>query len=143
MYVIIIAFALFSLFGCSDSNPVSGDEHHFEAVGCYVIQNTDTLIYYVNGIVKGEISVNSGSTSPLLLLRFISEDGDIGVPEEEEQSLSWEIANNSLAEASLDDNNDWGFRISGLNQGSTTIVITILHGEHPDFVSKPFPLIIN
>jgi hypothetical protein len=130
---------------CSeDSNPVNGgDTDHFEAIGLYLIESGDTLVSYIGGTVSGEITVTDSTETPLIFVKFLSDDGTVGTPQGPEHSLNLSIADTSIAEYETHEGEDWEFHIKGKTAGQTTMEISIFHNDHPDFVSKPIPVLVN
>lgn len=135
----IFALALF-IAGCGDDdNPVNANlEEHAEAVGLIIRNSGEEIVRYENGEVEGEIEVGHGLETALLSVRFIAEDGDLFTPDPAEGfALGWEIADESIAEVEHHaEDGAWAFHIVGVEEGQTTIVIKINHGDHADFVSK-------
>ena len=142
---LITAFTLTMLFLYGCSNTVEPEEHHFEAVGLYVISGADTIVKYVDGQVSGNIEVKQGTQTPLLSTRFINEDGDVGIPEGDEYSFTWDLENSTYAEVSgnEDELNEYKFYIDGKQTGSTTITIILNHNDHKDFESEEIPVIVT
>lgn len=137
----IFALALF-IAGCGDDdNPVDTDDHdeeHAEALGLIIRSSGEEIVRYENGEVEGEIEVGHGKETALLNVRFIAEDGDLFVPDADEDfSLGWEIADEAIAEVEQHElDGPWSFHIVGLEEGHTTIVLKLNHAGHADFVSK-------
>ena len=97
-------FALaFLVASCGDDdNPVDTEDHdeeHAEALGLIIRSSGEEIVRYENGEVDGEIEVGHGKETALLNVRFIAEDGDLFVPDADEDfSLGWEIADEDIAE---------------------------------------------
>ena len=113
------------------------EEEHAEAIGLIVRGSGTEIVRVESGYVTGEIEVGHGLKTALLSVRFIAEDGDLFTPDEDDDfSLGWEIADESIAEVEYHaENNAWAFHIIGLAEGQTTIRIKINNGGHVDFVS--------
>jgi hypothetical protein len=141
----IILFLLIVLNGCSeDSNPVNGDNTtHFEAIGLYLIESGDTIVSYLGGTVTGQIEVTDSTETPLIFVKFLSDDGTVGTPQGPEYSLQLAVADTSTAETETHQGEDWEFHIKGKQIGQTTLEISIFHNDHPDFVSRPIPIQVN
>ena len=137
----IFALALFIAACGDDDNPVDTDDHdeeHAEALGLIIRSSGEEIVRYENGEVQGEIEVGHGKETALLNVRFIAEDGDLFVPDADEDfSLGWEIADEAIAEVEQHElDGPWSFHIIGLEEGQTTIVLKLNHAGHADFVSK-------
>ena len=143
--IAIFFLTVFLLTGCSEDNPVEPEEVHFEAIGLYVISSGDTIVKYVGGEVSGKVEVLVGTQTPLLSVRFLNEDGDIGVPDGDEYDLSWSIADESVATVVSHDEelNDYQFHIEGKQIGTTSITVILNHNEHKDFESKAIAIQVN
>ena len=125
--------------GC---NPVESEEQHFEAIGLFIISSGDTTVRYQDGIVTGEIEVQQGTDTALLSVKFITEDGSIGIPPNNDWSLDWNIADTTHADVISNDDElqQYRFHIAGKLVGITTIKIIINHHGHKDFESKSIPI---
>ncbi len=146
IYVLSIVLMGLFILGCSDdSNPVNDDhnDEHFEAIGLFVINSGDTIAAYTGGEVSGQIEATVGEETPLLSVKFLTEDGHTGVPESDEFGLKLEIADTALAGIEQHDGEDYAFHVIGKREGQTSIEISILHHDHPDFVSKPIPVMVS
>ena len=143
----IFALALFIASCGDDDNPVDPDHHdeHAEAIGLIVRDSGAEIIRVESGAVTGEIEVGHGKETALLSVRFIAEDGDLFTPDEDDDySLGWEIADESIAEVEQhDEDGAWAFHIIGLEEGETTIRLKINHGDHADFVSPEIEIHVS
>ena len=142
-YTLIIAIAILFLTACED-NPASHDDHdhHFEAIGLYIINSGDTIVTYKDGNVQGSIEVKVEDMTALLSVKFLAEDGDVGIPEGEEYGFDWEVENSDIAEIHTHDEEmeEYKFHVEGHEVGQTNIKIIINHNDHKDFESKPIPV---
>ena len=152
MFKSISALSTFALVlfiaGCGDDdNPVDSEheEEHAEAVGLIIRSSGEEIVRVESGQVTGEIEVGHGKETALLSVRFIAEDGDLFVPDEDDDyALDWEIADESIAEVEHHaEDSAWGFHIIGLAEGQTTIRIKINHGGHADFVSPEIEIHVS
>lgn len=131
--------------GCAD-NPVTPAEEHFEARGLALrINGVDTVVVDSNRLKQGRIMIKAGTETDHISIQFIREsDGTRGVPPdtETEFQLGWTIADTTIANLERDDDHDgkWAFHLHGLKPGSTTLVLKLLHGDHPDFQTLPIPI---
>jgi hypothetical protein len=144
LFILILAVLSLLLFsiGCNEDNPVEPTEQHFEAIGLFVISSGDTIVKYQGGVVTGEIEVDEGELSPLLSVKFITEDGEVGIPPGSEWSMDWEIADTDHAdlETHSDELQEYRFHIRGKEEGETSIKIIVNHNDHKDFESKEIPI---
>ena len=143
----IFALALFMASCGDEDNPVEPDSHddHAEAFGLIVRDSGTEIVRVESGQVTGEIEVGHGKETALLSVRFIAEDGDLFTPDEnDEYSLGWEIADESIAEVDQHaEDGAWNFHILGLEEGETTIRIKINHEGHTDFVSPEIEIHVS
>jgi len=142
-----IALLILSLFwGCSDNPADSNDEeNHFEAIGLYVFMSGDTIVTYQGGNVTGEIEAEEGALTSLLNVKFITDEGEVGIPEGDEFSFDWEIADTSIAQlvSHGTELEEFKFHIQGKEEGETTIKIFINHHDHKDFESKAIDIHVH
>ena len=143
--IINISLILLILSGCSDdSNPVNGDNTtHFEAIGLYLIESGDTIVSYLGGTVTGQIEVTDSTETPLIFVKFLTDEGTVGTPQGPEHSLQLSVADTSIATPETHQGEDWEFHIKGKQIGQTALEISIFHNDHPDFISRPIPIIVN
>ena len=132
--------------GCSD-NPADhdGDEDHFEARGVALrINGIDTVVVDSNRIKQGRIAVQQGSMTSHISVEFIKEsDGSRGTPpaDDKDHTLGWVIADTSIAGVEHEaEDGEWSLHIVGKKAGQTTIILRLLHNDHPDFESIPIPI---
>ncbi|MBN2279691.1 MAG: hypothetical protein JXQ65_03840 [Candidatus Marinimicrobia bacterium] len=142
----ILLFAFLFVTACED-NPASHNDHdhHFQAIGLHIMNSGDTIASYIGGNVLGSINVNVEDMTPLLSVKFIAEDGEIGIPEGEEYGFDWEIDNSDIAEVHTHDDelDEYRFHVRGLRVGETKIKLIINHNNHKDFESKAIPIIVT
>ncbi len=136
--ILFLATALFMASCGDDDNPVDGHhDEHAEAFGVVILNSGAEVARDEAGTVTGEIEVGVERETALLSLRFIAEDGDLFVPDNDHNSLDWEIADETIAAVEHhEEDGAWAFHIVGHAAGETTIRIKINHGDHADFVSR-------
>ena len=90
------------------------------------------------------IEVTEGAQTALLDIKYIAEDGDVGIPTTDEWSMGWSVADNSVAEvvAKSEEQLQYQFRIEGMKEGTTGITILLNHHDHKDFESKEIPITV-
>jgi hypothetical protein len=144
--VSIVTIFLFLVFvmGCSNNNPVESEEDHFEAIGLFIISGMDTIAKYEDLVVSGNINVTEKDSTDLLAIKFIEENGHVGVPPTDDWSLDWIITDVSVADVVSTDSQIQSYllRISGKNIGQTNIRIIINHLEHKDYESADLPIVV-
>jgi hypothetical protein len=91
------------------------------------------------------VDVTELDTTDLLQIKFIDEDGDIGVPPSNDWRLDWDIDDRSVADviASETDRSNYQVRINGKVTGQTNIRIVINHLGHKDYESADIPIIVT
>ena len=93
--------------------------------------------------MTGRIEVTDSTETPLIFVKFLTDDGTVGTPQGAEHSLQLTVADTSIAEPETHQGEDWEFHIKGKQIGQTTLEISIFHNDHPDFVSRPIPIQVN
>lgn len=142
---ILLLVSILIVFSCEDNPADSSDNHHFEAIGLYVIDSGDTIVQYIGGTVSGGFEVEEGEDTALLSVKFLDEDGDVGIPDGEEYDFVWTIADTTIAavESHGEELAEFKFHLQGKAAGNTTITIGINHNDHKDFESKAIPLTVT
>jgi hypothetical protein len=137
-----ISILVFILSSCGSDNPVEPSEEHFEAIGLFIIASGDTIVKYQGGTVTGNIEVAQGEDTALLSVKFIEEDGDVGLPPNSDWSLAWEVADTAVADVHTHQNEiqNYQFHIEGKAAGETDIKIIVNHFDHKDFESREIPV---
>lgn len=135
--------------GCAD-NPVIPEEH-FEARGVVLLRTgsggIDTTIATVDGSqIAGQIDIDTLPGGHAITVRFIDEDGNVGLPSADpdagwDHDLAITVADTTIARAT--DVQRWGFRLVGLRAGATTVSVHLLHGGHDDYVSLAIPVVVR
>lgn len=142
---IILSTALV-ISGC---NPTGSDEEvHSEPFGLVLLQSGVEVAKQQNGTVTyaggSSIPVPLGDETPLITLRFLDEDGDSFIPEDEEYSLLWAIENETILEVHThEEDGKWAFHLEGAGAGSTAIRFSLMHDGHADFQSLPFSVTVE
>jgi hypothetical protein len=57
--------------------------------------------------------------------------------------LGMTVTEPAIAEATPSDTEKWSFRIRGLQEGSTTLRVAVVHGDHNDFLSLEVPVSVT
>ncbi len=139
-----LLFVLAGVLLFSACNPTGNDEQgHDEPFGLVLLQSGIEIAKQQNGVISyasgSSISVPLGDETPLITLRFLDEDGDSFVPEDQQYSLLWAIDNENVLEVHTHDGDGkWAFHLEGASVGTTTIRFSLMHDGHTDFQSLPF-----
>lgn len=143
LFIVFILTIVFSFNACSEDDPVSSPEDHFEAIGMII----ETSGIRVASILRGETSDTlfavQGVISDHFNVKFFDEDENIvDPPEDEDQTFDWQIDNPELLEVVQDEGHqgEFEFHLRGKAEGSTFIEFFIMHLGHPDFRSGKFPV---
>jgi hypothetical protein len=138
----LLLAATATLAGC-DGDGTGPDDHHEEAVGMVITDQNNTTLVSVNAArqVTGSLSVAAGAGRHLSVY-FLAEDGDRFQIEEgdDEHSLDWTVANESIAAI---DAHEGHLDLDGVAAGSTTVVFSIMHGNHSDYDSPAIPIVVT
>lgn len=143
---ILITFLFGSLLFTSCKNTTGSDDEdkHSDPFGVALIMNGIEIAAQENGVVtynEGDhLELEAGEETNLITIRWISEDGDRFVPDENEgYSLNWIVDNENILEvAQHDEDGAWSFHLVGLSAGETTVQFELWHNDHPDFTSSEF-----
>ncbi|NUQ81441.1 MAG: hypothetical protein HUU10_07490 [Bacteroidetes bacterium] len=141
--------------GCD--NPAHDDEDHAEAEGLILKESTGSkteLVRVWNGAVQsGSLNVVAGTETDHIEIFFLDENQKPFQPEGSEYTLTWTVADTSVAEVEQHDHlskvsaEKWEFVLVGKKAGSTKVQFSLNHGGHADFrtpeVTSPTAIGIN
>lgn len=142
--------------GCD--NPAHDDEDHAEAEGMILKESTGSkteLVRVWEGAVQsGSLAVVAGTETDHIEVFFLDENQQPFQPEGSEYTLSWTVADTSIAEIEQHDHHlakvtdeKWEFVLVGKKEGSTKVQFNLNHGGHADFrtpaVTSPTAISIN
>lgn len=140
-YLPLIFSILLTIAGCDKNNPVDHHEEHNEAEGMVLKVGGVNIVVVREGTVEsGTITVKAGESTPEISARFLDHDGHEFIPDEEGSSLAFELADDTIADATVVPGKEWEFTVNGKTVGETTIVIKLMHHDHSDFTTPPIPL---
>ncbi|MCF8241274.1 MAG: hypothetical protein K9J16_07795 [Melioribacteraceae bacterium] len=132
------------IISCSEeSDPVAPQEDHFEAIGVVLYNSGIELASILRGETNDTLHAPLGEISDHFEVKFYNEDETIiDPPGTEHQTLSWEIADTSVAEVWQHPGEEGGFEfhLKGKKVGTTTLELFVLHEGHRDFRSGLFPV---
>lgn len=144
-----LKFALFLLSGvlvlssCSNTTSSEDDEEHLDPFGVTMIMNGVEIAKQENGVVtynEGDhFELQTGEETNIINIRWISEDGDRFVPDEDAYNLQWVIEDENVLEVEQhEEDGKWAFHLKGVGTGESEIRFSLFHVDHADFTSLPF-----
>lgn len=128
-------FLLLFAAGCS-SNPVDGDDHdHAEVEGMVLLMNGEELFRATDAPSLGTLTVGAGEETGEIQIVFLDHDGEeIHFHDlEEEFTFGWKGLDASVASITQLEREEVTLVVGGLEAGTTTVELGLLHGEHFDF----------
>ena len=145
LLTLILIFASAAVFTACDSDDHNHD--HEDAFGVVLLMGTDQVAIQQGGVVSytdgSHISLSVGETSQTMSVRFIADDGDYFVPEDDDFLLG--INNNATAvvTTSISANSPYNFTITGVSEGEAQLEFELIHVNHADFTSLPFIVVVE
>jgi len=140
-----IAFiTMLLIIGCKEKTTLENDSDHTEAIGLTIYHNNQPYFRVKNAII--DTSLAKEFLLPLnqemdFEVKFIDENNNEIVPDEESKSFSWIIDDTTIARGNLIEK--YKFRMKGLKIGTTQIEFRLNHYEHPDFKTPKVPLSVR
>lgn len=119
----------------------TGPDDHQEAVGMVITDQNNTTLASVNAArqVTGSLTVAAGAGRHITVW-FLDEDGDRFQLDDDEHTLAWTVANENVAEIH---SHDGHYDLEGVAAGNTTVVFSIMHGNHSDYDSPVIPIVVT
>lgn len=144
---IVSGLLLGGILTACDSNPVDDDhDHHAEEVeGLRLVAGQLTMVTY-DGATEDTIFVAIGAETELITVEFLDGDGDEVHADElsDEFSLGYDFGDVDVAAFEQDDEDGrWRFRLRGLQSGSTTMDLHLMHLDHEDFTAFDLPVVVT
>ncbi len=140
--LVIAALTLTFMTSCDDDDDHHVDDEHFEAVGLVISVDGTEVLRLQDNMITGSLTLNVDDAVDYSV-QFILEDGDIEIPHGDEVlELSIEVDDDSRAEVSGIDSEAYSFTLSGKQEGSADLTVSLLHEGHADYVSLPLPLVV-
>ena len=142
-FVLVLSFAMIS---CSEDDPVTPQEEHFEAIGTVIYDGTGAeVVRILRGVTSDTLTAQVNILSDHYDVKFINEEEEIvDPPIDEESSMGVSITDTTLLEIEQDEPGAYEFHLLGKETGNTTIEIKILHAGHADYRSGLIPVkIVN
>lgn len=137
----LVLAATLALGACDDDSTGPDDHDHDEAAGLVVLGANDAVVVSVNAArqVTGSLTVAAGADQELEVW-FVAEDGDRFQPDGDEHTLDITVANEAVADLHAHGDH---LHLEGLAAGNTTVVFSILHGNHSDYDSPAIPITVT
>jgi hypothetical protein len=136
--------ALFT--ACDDTH----DDDHLDIVGLEIRLDGQTLVTQARNPQSGQIEVTgtidvvSGETTPMLTVVFIDPDGDTLLITDSDFSINVNPANTAVVTIHQNASQArWGFTVEGKQAGTEAIQISLFHGTHADFESRPITVQVH
>ncbi|MEX0662416.1 MAG: hypothetical protein WD381_05975 [Balneolaceae bacterium] len=144
IFATFLVAALFTLQACDTTSSDDGDDelYPFGATlfldGVEIATQEDGAITYNEG---DHIELEVGEETGLIQIRWIDEDGNRITPEDDDYSLQWTVADESILEVEQhDEDGPWRFHLVGTAAGETTVEFELFHNDHADFTTLPFEI---
>ena len=120
------------------------DDHgHFEAEGMVFYDSGIEIARIHKGVTTDTLEAPEGGMSGHIDVKFIDHDNNIiDPPTGDEQTLTWNIDNESIAGIWQHEGEEGGFEfhLQGLEEGETMIEFFVTHDGHNDFRSGKIPV---
>lgn len=136
-----LVLAASAALGACDRTTTGPDDHH-EAAGMVILNEADQVLVTVDAArrVTGTLTVAAGEARHLDVY-FVEPGGDrFQLEPGDEHTLGWEVADESVAV--IDSHGDH-VDLDGVAAGSTTVVFSVLHGNHSDYDSPAIPITVT
>ena len=145
VFYLVVLSLLITFTSCSDDDPVSDQEEHFEAIGTVIYDATGAEVARIlRGVTTDTLSAKVGILSDHYRIKFINDNEDIvDPPANEESSMEVDITDTALLETETDEPGAFEFHLRGKAAGLTSIEIKILHNGHSDYRSGLIPVKIE
>ncbi|MFU8860517.1 MAG: hypothetical protein ACNA8K_08840 [Cyclonatronaceae bacterium] len=146
-FLIVLIALLTLLSACNDTHD---DDDHLDIVGLEILLDGQPVVIQARNPQSGQIEVDgtidvvAGETSPMMTVVFKDPDGDNIVITDSDFSI--EINPTSTLEYNVYHDPSqarWGFMVEGKQEGDGIIQISLLHGIHADFESRPITVQVH
>ncbi|NTW50492.1 MAG: hypothetical protein HGB19_12340 [Chlorobiales bacterium] len=151
--VLILAFSMFSTFGCSDDDPVSTNGQHFDAAGVYITSSGVPVWDYFGpdytagdaSAYKDTISIMVGDNGHWKVQFYDNQKHIINAPSDANKFLAFEFEDTTVAQAwwHPGEEGTFDFHMKGLKDGLTKVKIKVMHVDHPDFTTLWIPVVVK
>lgn len=130
----LLIIGLVSIFAVSCKK--AHDHDHMDIAGFRVVLNNEVVAQQNGTTVTGNLSIVQGQASGEMTVEFLDPEGFILNITDNDFRLQVDPVNTSVLTAQAGSGR-WGFRLTGITTGSSTITIKLMHGSHADFESRP------
>ena len=137
--------------GCEDDDH-DHDEEHTDSDGFVLKDGIGTEVYReFEGVVEGAVNLSVGDTLKLSVHFLDHDDNEIEHEEEDEDELSVSENDSNVAvveveehEEGEEEHHEMAIHVIGVNVGSTSFKLQLMHDGHADYTStNNVPLIVN
>jgi hypothetical protein len=131
------------LSACDDETTGIEDDH-FEPVSVQLVMGGQVLATAgsVGGPVQGELTVVVGQETPHIDVRFLDESGNVTEPDND-VSLAVVVDDPTVASFEQDTPGEFGGHLHGESVGQTTLIFSVIHGDHADWISAEVPAVVE
>lgn len=136
----ILSFSIFSVVALLLISACSSGHDHLDVNGFDVFIDNEIVVSQRGTTLTGNVSVNTGSTSPEMRVVFVDPDGAEMVITDSDFRLEVTSSNSDILDASR--TGLWTFTLQGIAAGTAELSIGIMHGSHLDFESRPVPVTV-
>jgi hypothetical protein len=123
------------LAGCSS------EHDHADVAGFEIMQNNEVVVSQSGTTITGNLRiVGEGNSLPYTVV-FRDPEGKVLEITKEDYTMEVKSASETILTTRIQ--NRWSFILEPRGNGSTTITLSVLHGTHYDFQSRPIPVIVE
>lgn len=129
--MIILVTLVFS--GCKKSH----HHDHLDIAGFRILMNNEIVAQQTGTVVTGQISLDRGQTSGAMTVEFRDPEGNVLNITDNDFSLRVVSSTTSVASTQQVSGSKWSFQVVGVSPGQSNLTISLMHGNHADFESRP------
>ncbi len=140
-----LAFSFAFLSACSEDDPITPQDDHFEAIGVVLYRGDTQVLSILRGVTGDTLRAAVEVSGEDYDIRFYDEDENIVEADDDHQTLGWEIGDTSMLDVVQDAGKEgkFEFHLRGKKPGMTTLELLILHEGHADFRSGKIPVVVR
>jgi hypothetical protein len=145
-YFLFVFFAFSLLSACSEDDPVTPQQGHFDAIGVVLTTSGIEVVSILRGVTNDTLKVQAGQLTDHFDVSFYDENEHVvDAPDDPAKTMSWEIGDLTIVEVHQDDGQEGKFEVHlrGLQAGTTTLELFIMHEGHSDFRSGKIPVVVE